>query len=615
MAPAEVLPAPFFMKTENIDMKKLFATILAAAMLTGLLGGCGGTTPSAADTGEKSAAETTDTVQDSAPAATPAAEQPEDASNLEESTVEEVPGEMTQAQQLEAMQNLVIENPYTFPLVDTDTTVTMWCDLIPPLFNAMPNGMSDNMVLQELQKRTGITLDITSTAITGAADAVSLQVASGDYPEIWSGFGSYYSGGISEAIEQEIILDLAEYKENFPSYFEILDNYPIYGKNAYTDDGNVGVLNGIWTNPVVDVGLMVRQDYLDELGLDTPKTLDDFYEALTAMKDKYGAYYYMNQDSSDPVNSFAQCFDVVGNASSSSTYAYYMAKNGEEVVFSPLEDGFKDYLETMAKWYSEGLIYTDFLSAPDAVPSSDILLGGDIGVTYYNAASYTTLMSQVEEGSTFKLTPVEPPVNVETGEPGHLGRLVDYVSPKGYSLSTALEPGSEKFQAVCSMLDYLYTNEGSELMNYGMEDVTFTYDENGDHVWTDLMVNNPDGLAYSWCISRYTFGAGSFRIDSSRTLANYGDEEMHLIEVWNDGAGDTRDVLPTSGLSLTSDEATTYAAGFSDIRTHAQQNILAFITGSRPVSEYDTFVEELNAMDVDACTQILQDALDRYNQR
>lgn len=594
-------------------MKKLFAILLAAAMLTCLLGGCGGTAVSVSDTASK--AETTAETQDSAPAATPAAQQPVEASNQEESTAEEVPGEMTQAEQLESMQNLVIENPYTFPLVDADTTVTMWCDLIPPLFNAMPNGMADNMVLQELQKRTGITLDITSTAITGAADAVSLQVASGDYPEIWSGFGSYYTGGISEAIEQEIILDLAEYKENFPSYFEILDNYPIYGKNAYTDDGNVGVLNGIWTNPVVDVGLSVRQDYLDELGLDVPKTLDDFYEALTAMKDKYGAYYYMNQDSSDPVNSFAQCFGVVGNAGSSSTYAYYMAKNGEEVVFSPLEDGFKDYLETMAKWYSEGLIYADFLSAPDAVPGSDLLLSGDIGVTYYNAASYTTLMSQVEEGSSFKLTPVEPPVNVETGEPGHLGRLVDYVSPKGYSLSTALEPGSEKFDAVCAMLDYLYTNEGSELMNYGMEDVTFTYDENGDHVWTDLMVNNPDGLAYSWCISRYTFGAGSFRIDSSRTLANYGDEEMHLIEVWNNGECDTRDVLPSSGLSLTSDEAAAYSAGFSDIRTHVQQNILAFITGTRSIDEYDTFVEELESMNVDECTQILQDALDRYNQR
>ena len=90
---------------------------------------------------------------------------------------------------------------------------------------------------------------------------------------------------------------------------------------------------------------------------------------------------------------------------------------------------------------------------------------------------------------------------------------------------------------------------------------------------------------------------------------------MHLIEVWNDGESDTRDVLPSSGLSLTSDEAAAYSAGFSDIRTHVQQNILAFITGTRSIDEYDTFVEVLESMNVDECTQILQDALDRYNQR
>ena len=33
------------------------------------------------------------------------------------------------------------------------------------------------------------------------------------------------------------------------------------------------------------------------------------------------------------------------------------------------------------------------------------------------------------------------------------------------------------------------------------------------------------------------------------------------------------------------------------------------------IDEYDTFVEELESMNVDECTQILQDALDRYNQR
>ncbi len=58
-----------------------------------------------------------------------------------------------------------------------------------------------------------------------------------------------------------------------------------------------------------------------------------------------------------------------------------------------------------------------------------------------------------------------------------------------------------------------------------------------------------------------------------------------------------------------------YSATFSDIRTHVQQSILEFITGSKSMEEYDSFVGEIQSMGIDECTQILQDALDRYNQR
>lgn len=591
-------------------LKKAFSLLLALTLVLGLLSGCGSTD---ADTASQSSTETT--TESAAPAEQAETENQTTAADSVASAEEPALDNQVDEEQVDSVRELSIENPYSFPLVEDETTVTMWCDLIPPLFNAMPNGMQDNLVLQELQERTGITLEISSTAITTAADTVSLMVASGDYPEIWSGFGSYYTGGISEAIDEDLILDLAEYKDLLPSFFTIVDNFDTYGKNAYTDEGNIGVLNGIWTDPKLDVGLTIRTDYLDELGLEVPTTLDEFYNVLTQMHDTYGATYFMDQDSSDPVNAFAQCFGVVGNASSSSTYAYYMAKDGTEAVYSAIEPGFKDYLETMAQWYSEGLIYSDFLSSSNAIPDTDVLLGGSIGITYYNVSSYTTLMAQVDAGSSFDLTPVEVPVNVETGEAVHLGRQVDYTSVKGYSLSTALDPSSEKFESVCAMLDYLYTDEGSELMNYGVENETFTYDEDGNHVWTDLMVNNPDGLAYSWCLTRYTMGAGSFRIDSSRTLDNYGEAEMNMIEVWNETENDAADSFPSGALSLTAEESAQYSATFSDIRTYTQQNILAFITGSRSIDEFDDYVAEIEGMGIEDCTAILQDALDRYNAR
>lgn len=587
---------------------KLIPLLLALCLITSMFFGCNGDTNS-----EQEA--TTSTV-DSESAVSPAIEElePEEAESSVSTTEPVSALEEDIEQQAVAISDLVIENPYSFPLTTNDITLTMWCDLIPPLFNHMPNGMADNLVYQTLQERSGVTLDITSTPITSAADQVSLILASGEYPDIWSGFSTYYTNGLEEAVEEELIIDLAEYKENFPSFFSIIDNYPAYGKNAYTDTGKVCVLNGIWTDPSIDVGLTIRKDWLEELNMEVPTTLDGFYELLTIFHDQYGATYFMNQNSSDPVNSFAQCFGVVGNASDSTTYAYYMAKDGTEVAFSPLEDGFRDYLSTMAQWYSEGLIYEDFLSASDSIPETDILLDGQIGITYYSVSNYTTLMGQVSEGDTFDLLPVEVPVNVETGEAVHLGRQAEYTSAKGFSLSTNLDDDSEEFSVACKFLDYLYTDEGSELCNYGVEDITFTYGDNGEHVWTDLMLNNPNGLAYSWCLNCYTIGAGSFRIDSSRTMNNYGESELNMIETWNNTENDASEMIPTA-LSLTPEESAAYSATFSDIRTHVQQSILEFITGSKSMEEYDSFVGEIQSMGIDECTQILQDALDRYNQR
>ena len=587
---------------------KLIPLLLVLCLITSMFFGCNGDTNS-----EQEA--TTSTV-DSESAVSPAIEElePEEAESSVSTTEPVSALEEDMEQQAVAISDLVIENPYSFPLTTNDITLTMWCDLIPPLFNHMPNGMADNLVYQTLQERSGVTLDITSTPITSAADQVSLILASGEYPDIWSGFSTYYTNGLEEAVEEELIIDLAEYKENFPSFFSIIDNYPAYGKNAYTDTGKVCVLNGIWTDPSIDVGLTIRKDWLEELNMDVPTTLDGFYELLTIFHDQYGATYFMNQNSSDPVNSFAQCFGVIGNASDSTTYAYYMAKDGTDVAFSPLEDGFRDYLSTMAQWYSEGLIYEDFLSASDSIPETDILLDGQIGITYYSVPNYTTIMGQVAEGDTFDLLPVEVPVNVETGEAVHLGRQAEYTSAKGFSLSTNLDDDSEEFSVACKLLDYLYTDEGSELCNYGVEDITFTYGDNGEHVWTDLMLNNPNGLAYSWCLNCYTIGAGSFRIDSSRTMNNYGESELNMIETWNNTENDASEMIPTA-LSLTPEESAAYSATFSDIRTHVQQSILEFITGSKSMEEYDSFVGEIQSMGIDECTQILQDALDRYNQR
>lgn len=590
--------------------KNFLYLLLAMIFVLSLLTGCNGS----ADTERVSAAQSSAVSAPSAaspvlPADTVSAVEPE------ASISEDIPAEaMTEAEQVAAVQELVIENPHELPLTDTGITLSLWCDMIPPLFNYMPNGMQDNQVYAAMEERTGVHMEVTSAAITSAADQASLLIASGDYPDIWYGMSQYYADGIDQAVEAEIVVDLAEYKEYFPSFFTIIDGFDLYAKDAYTDEGRVGVLNGIWTNPTVDTGLTLRKDWMQELGLDTPKTLDEFHDVLTQFHDAYGATYYMAQNSGDPVNSLSQCYGVISNAQSNAAYAYYMAKDGETILFSPTQPAFRDYLETISAWYNEGLIYSDFISASDNMPSTDLLLNGQIGMTYFSVAQYTTLMGTADADSPFDLMAVDVPVLDASSEPLHLGIRTSYTSTKGYSLSPNYAEGSEEFAAACAWLDYLYTDEGSELCNFGVENVTFTYGENGEHVWTDLMLNNPEGLAYSWCLNCYCFGAGSFRIDSSRTMNNYGEGELALMDVWNNSENDATDTMPMA-LTLSAEESEAYSAAFSDIRTYVQQNIVSFITGNRSLEEYDQFVSDIEDMGIASCTQILQDALDRYNAR
>lgn len=68
-------------------------------------------------------------------------------------------------------------------------------------------------------------------------------------------------------------------------------------------------------------------------------------------------------------------------------------------------------------------------------------------------------------------------------------------------------------------------------------------------------------------------------------------------------------------VSLTADEGEMASGIYSDIYTHAAESITKFITGDKPMDEYDEFVKTLNGLKVDELVSIYQDAYDRYVNR
>lgn len=86
---------------------------------------------------------------------------------------------------------------------------------------------------------------------------------------------------------------------------------------------------------------------------------------------------------------------------------------------------------------------------------------------------------------------------------------------------------------------------------------------------------------------------------------------MEAQEVWR---SNTSNEMRFYG-SLSIEESETYTSMAGDLATLAAENISKFVSGDRPMSQWDAFLEELMEMGIEDCIAIKQAAYDRYMAR
>ena len=253
--------------------KKLLALLLTAAMALTLLSGCGSKTESATSSAASSTPDTAP-ASVSAPETTP---QEEEASVVEASIPEE--------------EEEVVEGPVAGdkdfdwsvfePLSEEPVTLTMFYTQPPPLAAIMdsPNDMS--LLYQKFEEITNVHIDFQMVNMMDAATTFTLMIASGDYCDITNDALNYYDTA-DQAYEDGIAVDLMEYPDSVPNFMALMEKYPQIRTDLETLEGHI--LN----MPRIDMpigqaaenGLLIRKDWLDELGLDIPNSYDEMHDVL-----------------------------------------------------------------------------------------------------------------------------------------------------------------------------------------------------------------------------------------------------------------------------------------------------------------------------------------------
>lgn len=176
---------------------------------------------------------------------------------------------------------------------------------------------------------------------------------------------------------------------------------------------------------------------------------------------------------------------------------------------------------------------------------------------------------------------------------------------------TAVSTACEDPELACQWLDYLYTYDGTLLINYGVEGEGMTFDAQGNPCYTDLVLNNPDGMITVACSLLYSKTGGAGIYDPDRYNASYSDQQLDSIALWTENV-DNSHMYPTN-IPLTADESSTIASLLTDIETYVKQMSLSCISGTAsPQDTWDEFHAALTDMDVETVVQIYQDAYDRY---
>lgn len=497
----------------------------------------------------------------------------------------------------------IVSSQAIYPL-STNATLTYWMELHPNVALIAKN-FGDTEFAKELQKRTGVKLKFIHPAVGQAKEAFNLMLASGELPDIVEYNWLTIPGGPNSAINDGFIVKLnpilSKYAPNLRSF---LKKNSKYDRMIKTDEGNYYVFPFFRADLslLVTSGPMIRKDWLDELGLKVPETIDEWYTVLKTFKEKKG--------SSTPitVESYTQLSSMLSGGFNS-TNSFYVDKG--KVKYGGIESARKNYFATMNKWYNEGLIDKNFATASRKIVDSNIM-NGKSGAAYGSGGSGIGRYLDSMKGKDTKFDLVAAPFpSAKKGVKPNFSNISQYFGGIG---SAAITTKCKNVEAAARLLDYGYSEEGSMFFNFGIEGVTYKMINNYP-IYTEYVMKNPEKLSNTQVMSKYMRGSnnGPF-VQDKRYIEQYYEypQQKDALVQWQKTDYMKHMMAP---VTPTSDESNQLAKIMNEISTYQDEMTVKFIMGIEPLNDFDKYVAQIKKLGIDKAIAINQAALQRYNSR
>lgn len=429
----------------------------------------------------------------------------------------------------------------------------------------------DDPIRNELNEALNVEISMTTTGAGDYFTQLSADIAAGDFPDLFQ----VDRARLQQLADQGLLLDISDYLD---------DELAIYTEETGDDLLTLGNVGGTDYGLVSGTGwnynsYWIRKDWLDNLGLDVPTTVDDFAEVARAFTeddpDGNGHDDTYGLGGADDGGLWSPLWAAFGSGGVGASYgerggSFYM--DGSEIVNGFYDPDTVDALEYISGLVESGVVDPDFMTL-DGAQAHERAMQGTVGIInigwpHMTKPDFVEQYKSVQpEAEWIQMMPMSGP-----GGDGAYPK--DGYSARMYAIPRTLEEEPEKLEKLFELINYVSEGDGRRLVTFGIEGQHYNLE--GDTIVPTEAMETEAG--HIWI---YQFTG---RDEGEYLSVKFADTFEYVEFAEDQPTLETFDslVLAPEGFNM------------ADAGRFAQESMIAFVTGQRPLDEYDDFLETLS---------------------
>lgn len=469
----------------------------------------------------------------------------------------------------------------------------------------MGDSFTKNEFLKELEAKSNVKIEWQVQSLNDWSEQKGIMLASGELPDVIIGSQTFNDSDIMNNLD--LFLSLNDLITNYmPNYSKALEEMPDLKKAATFPDGNMYSLGkNLPLRPTACNQPIINKKWLDNLGLQAPKTVDELYAVLKAFKEQDANG---NGDPNDEIpitGAKGLSMDLLNPFGITDVTGYKVMVNKDNtLIYYPASEAYKEGIKWLNKLYNDGIIDKEAFTQDDSMLSAKRQDPNVARVGFEYAwtpdSNFGKWSSEYEV-----IAPIK----------GSDGKQYTGGDSNGVSSIMRNEALITKYcknpEIAARWLDEFYTGEASIQNFWGGIGTVITKHDDGTYTLNDPPADT-SADAWYWDSSLRDFGPKyvSKEFESKIKLSpNSGDGLKVTLSKIAEGTV----TIPYPNVMFTNEENEERPTITTDIDKYVESTRAHWITEGGIDEGWDEYVKQLNTMGLEELMKIYQEAYDRYS--